>query len=238
MTENTLLADILKDKNDVQKAWLYFLKYMMAVYLCDLPVSLEAEPLAGSLKKLVKQVGLYTRIQHLFHEGIQCCFLANASSRKTSRRWRSMLARARECLKALESFATVCPANYKNKAVLLKAEIETLEGNTASSDIIALYEESARLAKEEGFVHEQALALEKAGYHVLYIQENTDTASLARPFFKQAIEVWENYGALLKVQMLTKVECRLDDIVNLMTSRKSISQRPSSLSWRSSSMRS
>ena len=217
MSEKQVTVEILKDKHDMSLGWLYFLKYMMAVYLCDTSAALEAEPLAFPLKKHMKLTALYTRLQFIFHDGILCCFLASVAAKRKRRR-RTLLARAKKSLRTIQKFASTCPANYKNKVLLLQAEIETVKGKKASSDILPLYEESVKWAKDEGFMHEESLALEKAGYHVLTTyQHRTDTVSVAQSFFARAVEAYENYGSRLKVQQLEKVLSRLEDIVQHMT---------------------
>jgi hypothetical protein len=216
MSEKQVKVEILNDKNDVSLGWLYFLKYKMAVYLCNISASLEAEPLAIPLKKHMKQTALYTRLQFIFHNGILCCFLASVTTNRKRRR-RTLLARAKECLRTLQKFAFTCPANYKNKALLLQAEIETVKGTMASSDILPLYEESIKWAKNEGIMQEESLALEKAGFHLLTTYQNrTDAVSVARSFFARAIDAYENYGSRLKVRQLENVLRRLDDIIQYM----------------------
>jgi hypothetical protein len=216
MTEGSVLKDISEDSLGLQLSRLQFLKYMMAVYMADLASSLEAEPLGIPLRKTSKLQGVYTRCQQTFHEGILNCFLFRSTNQKMKRRRKSLLARARECRRILQPFVVTCPANYKNKSVLLEAEIESLVGKTSSADILLKYEESAQLAQTEGFLHENALAMEKAGYHVLQLNQSTKTATAAQLYFDRAIVAYELYGATRKVQQLKKVVSRLQEIVQLM----------------------
>jgi hypothetical protein len=202
MTEETVKAAILIEKNEVQLSWLYFLKFMMAVYLGDLTVSTEAEPLIKPLKKLLSNAGFYTCRQQSFHEGMLCCFLASNAS---VRRRRKLIARARRRLTTMQKFSSVCPANFQNKAILLEAEIESIMGSRNCMDVTLLYEDAATLASKGGFLHEQALALEKGGYHVLKNLGSGGDCLQARSFFLRAVEVYDVYGSSLKVEQLRKV---------------------------------
>lgn len=206
MTERSVESDILKEKNDVQLSWLYFLKYMMAVYLCDFPTSWKAESLTKPLKKYSKQSAFYNLQSHAFHEGMLSCFLATAIGKENRRRSRRFLDRAERRLRGIQSFALICPANYRNKAVLLEAEIEAVRSAKSISEISCLYQKAAQIAREEGFLHEQALALEKGGRFLLRSQESQRNHSQeAHSFLAEAIEVYDRYGSMLKVDQLSKL---------------------------------
>jgi hypothetical protein len=232
VTEEEVLKSLPKGNLSLLLAWFNFLKYFMAVYMADLPSSLEAEPLGFPLRNTIKAHGVFTRCQQIFHEGILSCFLFNATNSKMKRRRNALLSRAQKCVKMLQPFVVACPANYKNKLVLLEAEIDGMAGerSTLPADILLKYDEAARLAKEEGFLHEHALSLEKAGYYVLKLNGDTDCTPAARLYFDQAIVAYECYGALSKVQQLKKVVSRLEEIVQFMSDADAVFTSGSS--WR------
>src|SRR4029453_2440584 len=60
----------------------------------------------------------------------------------------------------LEAWAKVCPENFGNRAALVGAEIARVEGRAL--DAMELYEQAIRSARENGFVHNEALAYELA----------------------------------------------------------------------------
>ena len=100
--------------------------------------------------------------------------------------------------------------------LLLEAEIETLKGNKRSCYVLPLYEESAHLARKEEFLHEEALALEKAGYHAMFMDEDkTRTSSTARGYFERSTAVYEAYGSMVKTKQLETVVTRVDEILRL-----------------------
>jgi PAS domain S-box-containing protein len=63
--------------------------------------------------------------------------------------------------KQLKIWAENCPENFETRAKLVAAEIARLEGREL--DAMRLYEQAARSAHENGFVHNEALANELAG---------------------------------------------------------------------------
>src|SRR4029077_10656082 len=60
----------------------------------------------------------------------------------------------------LEVWAANCPENFGNRAALVAGEIARLEGR--GFEAMRLYEEAIRLARTNGFVHNEALANELA----------------------------------------------------------------------------
>src|SRR5262249_57710697 len=63
-------------------------------------------------------------------------------------------------LRELELWARHCPENFENRAALAAAELARIEGR--DGDATQRYEQSVRSARENGFVHHEALALELA----------------------------------------------------------------------------
>ena len=64
------------------------------------------------------------------------------------------------CHKQLVEWAENCPENFENRAALVGAEIARIEGRDL--DAARLYERAASSARENGFVHNEALAYELA----------------------------------------------------------------------------
>jgi hypothetical protein len=57
-------------------------------------------------------------------------------------------------------WAERCPENFENRAALVGAEIARIEGRELDAE--RLYEQAIRSARENGFVHNEALANELA----------------------------------------------------------------------------
>ena len=60
----------------------------------------------------------------------------------------------------LETWARHCPENFENRALLIAAEIARVEER--DPDATRLYEQAIRSARDNGFVNNEALALELA----------------------------------------------------------------------------
>src|SRR4029453_9603454 len=63
-------------------------------------------------------------------------------------------------LQELELWARHCPVNFENRAALVAAELARIEGG--DRDATQPYEQDTQSARENGFVHHEALALELA----------------------------------------------------------------------------
>jgi PAS domain S-box-containing protein len=62
--------------------------------------------------------------------------------------------------KQLRAWADNCPDNFENRAALVGAEIARLEGRELAAE--RLYEQAIRSARENGFIHNEAIAYELA----------------------------------------------------------------------------
>jgi hypothetical protein len=206
LIEEDAIREIIEDKNDIQLSWFYFLKCMMATYIGETCSALEAELWATKLFNFGgKFLGCYTQQQHAFHSGMIFCFIAKASNSILFYRRRKLMKQAKKCLTTLDSFARVCPENYLNKARLLEAEIETLKGSLPARDILALYDDSAYLAADQGFTNEEALAWEKAGHHTISWMANDCMQDTARSYFEKARDAYVRWGALVKVRAMDRI---------------------------------
>ena len=86
--------------------------------------------------------------------------------------------------------------NFTNKLRLLEAEQKSL--SIRHRDAIALYDASIASAKKSGFIHEQGLACEKAGFY----HKRNGYLSKAISYFEQAQECYEKWGSSMKVNFI------------------------------------
>ena len=89
-----------------------------------------------------------------------------------------------------------CPENFANRKALIGAEIARLDGREL--DAQRLYEDAVRLARDHGFVQNQAFASELAGEFYAARQ----LATSADAYMRQARDCYERWGALGKVKQL------------------------------------
>ncbi len=108
------------------------------------------------------------------------------------------LTQARDILAHLDRWAESCPANFRPKALLVRAELAGME--EGPNPEIASYDEAAAFACQAGYPHHAALALELAGAHSL----RRGHGSLARRYLATARRAYQNWGALAKAQDVSR----------------------------------
>jgi PAS domain S-box-containing protein len=99
-------------------------------------------------------------------------------------------------LQELELWARHCPENFENRAALVAAELARIEGR--DRDATQLYEQAIRSAREHGFVHHEALALELAAQ--FYAARGFDR--IAKAYLRDARSGYRQWGADGKVRQL------------------------------------
>ena len=104
---------------------------------------------------------------------------------------------ARRNLEELKKHAQRAPWNLMNKIALLEAEMLTSAGKF--EDALTKYEESIHHACHEMFLHEQALACEKAGLSRLRFSRLIEALS----YFERARVLYRTGDAHMKVDQLT-----------------------------------
>jgi PAS domain S-box-containing protein len=166
------------------------------------------------------------KLQARFHAGDYACAIAAASNAEPLL-WASpfcfevaeyhfygALARAAHCdwvsaderprhLEALsahqrqfETWANNCPENFTNRAALIAAEIARLGRH--DSDAMRLYEQAIRSAREHHFVHNEAIAYERAS--AFYRTRGFET--IADTYMRKARDCFARWGADGKVRQI------------------------------------
>ncbi len=100
----------------------------------------------------------------------QCNFffaLASCRSILGGRPVGDKIARLDAVLTRFAQWARLNPATFESKYLLLEAEVARLSGDESAAQ--KFYERAARVAERTGFVHDQALAHELAGYYYLEV---------------------------------------------------------------------
>ena len=98
---------------------------------------------------------------------------------------------------AMKDAAANSDWNFTNKLRLLEAEQKSMTKNHGRA--IDLYDASIESAKRSGFVHEQGLACEKAGF---YFKNKNGDSEKALEYFKQARACYEEWGSSVKVNLI------------------------------------
>lgn len=100
-------------------------------------------------------------------------------------------------LAKLKIRAKHCPANHQHKALLVEAERQRVLGGR-SWEVLDLYEQAIRLAGQNGYLQEEAMANEKAGIFALALGNDT----IGRAYLVQAHRAYLRWGATIKVRAL------------------------------------
>lgn len=103
----------------------------------------------------------------------------------------------------LEIWAKVCPDNFEARAALVGAEIARIEGREV--DAMRLYEAAIRSARDNGFVHNEAIAYERAS--AFYRGRGFD--QIADDYLRSARYCYLRWGAHGKVKQLDSLHLRL-----------------------------
>src|SRR6201987_4110362 len=99
----------------------------------------------------------------------------------------------------LEIWAENCPENFENRAALVGAEIARLDRRDI--DAMRLYEQAIRSARENGFVHNEALANELAAR--FYVARGFE--KIAHAYLRDARYGYLRWGADGKVRQLDEI---------------------------------
>ena len=104
----------------------------------------------------------------------------------------------KENQKKMKKWAKHCPENFENKYLLVEAERSVFQGNTQKA--IELYDRAIYLAEKNGFLHEGAIANERAA---IFCRGNR-MGNFAGVYVKNAINGFKRWGALIKFEDLEK----------------------------------
>jgi formate hydrogenlyase transcriptional activator len=116
--------------------------------------------------------------------------------------WRELLATHVE---QLREWAEINPTTFADKHALVSAEISRLERR--DSDAMRLYEQAINLARENGFIQNEALAHEIAAR--FYAERGAE--SVARAYLRSARNCYDRWGAHAKVRQLDTRHPRLHE---------------------------
>jgi PAS domain S-box-containing protein len=96
----------------------------------------------------------------------------------------------------LHVWAENCPENFENRAALIDAEIARIEGRALDAE--QLYEQAIRSARENAFVHNEAIAYELAAR----FYEARGFRQFAYLYLRNARQAYLHWGAIGKVRQL------------------------------------
>ena len=173
------------------KSWYWIRKLQARFFAGDYAAALDAA--ANAQEFLWSQPTELARTDHSFFTALAhaaVCDPANADQHLEA-----MSSRRR----SLEILAENCPENYAHRAALVGAEMARLEGRELKA--MELYEQAIRSAKANGFVHDEALAYERAA--AFHKARGFD--QFAKLYLRNARACYASWGADGKVRQLDRL---------------------------------
>ena len=102
-------------------------------------------------------------------------------------------------LSAMRDAAANSDWNFTNKLLLFEAEQHAISFGK-HRQTLALYDASIASARKSGFIHEQGLACEKAGFYCNRVEKKEK----ALDYFTRARDCYEKWGSSMKVDFIQK----------------------------------
>ena len=180
--------------------WYWIRKLQARVYANDFASALEAASRAEQL--LWTSPSFFEVAEYHFYAALARAAQYDAASADERAQHLEALASHHNQLK---TWAENCPENFANRAALIGAEMARLDGR--DRDAMDLYEQAIRSARDNGFVHNEAIANERAA--CFYAKLGFDTISYA--YLRNARYGYARWGADAKVRQLDQSYPRLKD---------------------------
>jgi tetratricopeptide (TPR) repeat protein len=151
--------------------WYWIRKLQARFYANDYASALEAASSAEQL--LWTSPSFFEVAEYHFYDALSRAAQYDAAS--TNERAQHLEALASHHHQ-LETWAENCPENFANRAALVGAEMARLDGR--DRDAMDLYEQAIRSARDNGFVHNEAIANERAAHFYAKLGFETISGSL------------------------------------------------------------
>jgi PAS domain S-box-containing protein len=176
---------------DALECWYWIRKLQARFFAGAYAEALDASHHAQDL--LTKSPGMLERAEHELYTALAHAALCDSPTSDESRQHFEAIAGHR---RQLEVWAHHCPENFDNRLLLVNAEIARIDGR--EPDAMRLYEQAIRSARDNGFVNNEALALEAAAR--FYSGSRLDR--IARTYMRDARDSYRLWGADGKVRQL------------------------------------
>ncbi|MEX3840068.1 AAA family ATPase [Paraburkholderia sp. BR10882] len=174
----------------------YWIRKLQARFLAgDYAIALESSSMAQTV--LTKHLGSLEIVEFYFFDALSRAAICEAGSPLQRRQHLDAMAIDHQ---KLQAWAENCPENFENRRALVAAEMARLQGADLE-EVMRLYELAIRSARESGFVHNEALACERAAR--FYAARGFE--AVARLHMRQARCGYLRWGADAKVQQLDEL---------------------------------
>ena len=173
----------------------YWIRKMQARFFAgDYAAAIDASSHAQRL--LWASLSYFEMAEYHFYSALSYAASCDSGSRdQHPERFEAVNAHHRQ----LEIWARNCPENFENRTALVGAEIARIEGREV--DAMRLYEQAIRSARDNGFVHHEAIAYERASAY--YQARGFD--EFADFYLRSARYGYVRWGAAGKVRQLDEL---------------------------------
>ncbi|MBU7585880.1 MAG: AAA family ATPase [Nostoc sp. TH1S01] len=189
--KNVLLKDLTQDNNE----WLLFIRYFVVTSYCYFFKDYhQAVANAINAKRHIDACSTFLpALQHNFYFSLSLLALYNACDVKQQKEFIEQVDKNQEDMKI---WASHCLENFQHKYDLVAAEKARILGRNWEAE--ELYERAIQGAKKYEFIHEEALAYERAAEFYLYLGRE----EIGQLYLRNAHHCYARWGAKAKVQQL------------------------------------
>jgi PAS domain S-box-containing protein len=199
--EDAFEAQLTADRTATMVCWYWILKVQARFMSGDYEAALAAAQKAKALLW-----SSHAHIQLLDYHYYTALAMAAACEALPPDRRRESREDLTTHQRQLEEWAESCSATFRDKHVLVAAEVARLDGRALDAE--QLYEEAIRLARENGFVQNEAIANELAAR--FYAARGLE--KIARVYLRDARHCYQRWGAHGKVRQLELLHPHLRDV--------------------------
>jgi PAS domain S-box-containing protein len=176
----------------------YWIRKLQACFYAEDYASAVAA--AAKVDLIHRRQSFFEVAEYPFYSALAHAVLCSSASADERARYLEAIATHH---RQLENWKENCPENFENRAALVGAEMARLDGR--DMDAMRLYERAVRSARENGFVHNEALANELAAR----FYEARGFEKIAHTYLRDARYGYLRWGAAGKVQQLDQLYPRL-----------------------------
>ncbi|MCP4345128.1 MAG: GAF domain-containing protein, partial [Desulfobacterales bacterium] len=184
--EDKLLSELVETDDKTGLYSFYFSKFILNYIFQDYPEAVKNIQLAEKYLKSI--IATVSTMVFPFYNILAHLAVYDQSSENEKKK---ILKKVAANLKKLKKYTASAPMNCLNKLYLAQAE----QARVLNQDAGKLYEKSVMSAKENGFVHEEAIANELAAKY--YMSEEMIT--VAKAYLQNAHAAYRRWGAKTKV---------------------------------------
>jgi PAS domain S-box-containing protein len=185
--ETQLIRHRLDHTNCLYRILKLKMRFLTGNYTGALAAADKVEPLPSFA------IGQIELLDYYYYSALTVAALYENALAGEKTKWQELLTAHRE---QLREWAENYPPTFADKHALVSAEIARIEGR--DGDAMRLYEQAIRLARVNGFVQNEALALEVSAQ--FYLARGVET--IADTYLRNARNCYDRWGAHGKVKQL------------------------------------